>query len=55
MEQEIKRLYYPSANDEIKYMKNKGYIIKQISGSSTSDYVWVLFEKNINIETDNTI
>lgn len=46
MEQELKRIYYPSADIEIQLMKDKGYYIKQISGSGECSYVWVLFEKN---------
>ena len=45
MEQVIKRAFYPMANNEIKSMAKEGYYVKQISGASTNDYVWILFEK----------
>lgn len=49
MEQKLLRLnYYGSYELEIKEMAKKGYIIKQISGTSDGQYVWTLFEKNIN-------
>lgn len=49
MEQKLLRLnYYGSYEYEIKEMAQKGYIIKQISGSGDHQYVWALFEKNIN-------
>ena len=55
MEQKIDRITYSSLDDEVKYMKELGYTIKQISGTGDNYYVWVLFEKDTNIKTDTTI
>ena len=48
MEQQIKRIFYVMVDREINSMKEQGYYIKQISGTGTADYVWVLFEKTNN-------
>lgn len=50
MEQKIERISSGLLDDEVKYMKELGYNIKQISGTGDAYYVWVLFEKNISNE-----
>ena len=45
MEQVVKRVFYPVTDREVKEMAKEGYYVKQISGASTNDYVWILFEK----------
>ena len=51
MEQKIDRISYSSLDSEVKYMRELGYTIKQISGTGDDYYVWVLYEKNNNLNT----
>lgn len=51
MDQKLLRLnYYGSYEAEIEKMAKKGYIIKQICGGD-EEFVWVLLEKNNNLNT----
>ena len=54
MEQKLKRLYYPTADDEIQAMKTKGYHISRITGCDFN-YVWALFEKELDPKKCNAM
>ena len=48
IEQKVKRCFYPNCDYDILEMKQTGYIIKQIAGSSNDNYIWILFDKVID-------
>lgn len=48
MKQKIKYVYRIDTDSIIQKMSEEGYVVKQISGTGDVDFVWILFEKDVN-------
>jgi len=55
MQQVIKRRHVSAIDDFLELMSKDGYTVKQISGTGDEDYVWILFEKTSNTDTETSL